>query len=273
MKLFWFFLFSTSLFARDLNFCRNTSLHKGHSIPFNQKEKFVPQCAPKVLYSWQNSKRVEQWVRERTQKNILPLKENNLGDTALFMWIDSIGTFAYGDTAIKFLLKNNVKFKYIGADRFICKERFPFFNKNIVYVRFFRTAFGQEGSEYIICDETPIKSWSIFTRKHYQEALGSLNKILNDRAYKSWEPYIKNTTYFNAIQGSVYPLPRRQASIPPQIQTAGLGPLFSIKENTRILGYNVDVNERFWKRETLLERLLLFHKKMSSGQAKSFSIK
>jgi len=46
-------LFSFASLGRDLSSCRNSSLHKGHFIPFGVDKKFVPGCAPSDLYTWE----------------------------------------------------------------------------------------------------------------------------------------------------------------------------------------------------------------------------
>ena len=167
---------------------------------------------------------------------------------------------------MRFTLKSDVEFEYIGPERLICKRKIAFFNRKTVYVRYFKTSFGQEGSEYIICDHTPIESWSIHTSTHYKETLIELQKVLTDRKYKTWEPYIKNYTYFNALKGSVLKLPRTKTTIPATIQKAGLGELYKIASDFLILGYNVDVSDRFWKKDILLERLLKFYQNTSKPQ-------
>ena len=50
--------FSFDSLGRNLSSCRNNSLYQGHSIPFRVDKKLVRECAPSVLYTWQNSKRV-----------------------------------------------------------------------------------------------------------------------------------------------------------------------------------------------------------------------
>lgn len=260
-------LFSFAALGRDLSGCRNSSLHKGHSIPFGVDKKFVPGCAPSVLYTWQDSRRVEGWIRSASKKDVLPLGKNKFGDSALFLWTNPIGTFAYGDVPVRVELHKNVKFKYVGNKRYICKERGLFFRDNKVYVRFFKTALGQEGSEYIICDSTPVKKWSIYTKLHYEELLKSLNQVLFDRAYKSWEPYIKNNTYFNAVQNNS-PTPLRfqkLGNIPQEIKQANLVDLYQLHKDTLVLGYNVDLSFEFWEREILLERMLKTFQETQKG--------
>jgi hypothetical protein len=155
------FLLFNQTYAYNLEECRKNS-ETGTTIPFDSNGKFFKECAPDTLYSWQPARKVQQLARESSSRNILPIEEE------LFFWRTPAGTFAYGDMAMRVKLKPNAKFVLI--DRVQrdkgCDYLTQSFQKDAIFVHYF---FKTKGSEYILCSDKSVDSWSYGTQTHLDE--------------------------------------------------------------------------------------------------------
>jgi hypothetical protein len=161
--------------------CNNPSAGNS-SIPFTgtfESNKFVPECAPDVLYSWKTSKYIN-WTKFET--NFLNSEGN------LFTWRTPLGTFGYGDTQIRVKLKTGIKFRWISKFNRDCslysqdeKDSTVFVATNMVH---------PGASEYILCSVAVAHSWSTNTLGAYLEAKNELDFLTSrDLSTQSYDAY------------------------------------------------------------------------------------
>lgn len=163
-----FLLFSIKAVAED-NFgyswkkCERADLGNA-TIPFDKAGKFIPDCAPDILYSWQAKEKVLDLAKRSTPKDVLPVPH-------LYTWRTPLGTFGYGDVAIRIKLKADTQFALIGEFDRDC-DRLPN-PENTVYVAYLKGMFPEKGStdasEYLICSSNVIESWSYGTEDLLKE--------------------------------------------------------------------------------------------------------
>ena len=130
------------------------------TIPFDQVGNFRSECAPDTLYSWHDNPLIKKIARQVGPHSILQLP------SALYNWRTPMGSFAYGQDALRIKLKRDVDFvllekipdfqdKYRGDCDWLAKrfntERSVFVGRLPQYGRY---------SEYILCSSGPVHSWS-----------------------------------------------------------------------------------------------------------------
>ena len=155
---------------------------RGTTIPFKgsiRKPKFVPECAPEVLYSWS-------YLSSREHEAFLddPL----IGRRELYTWRTPLGTFGYGSSLLRLKLKPNTKFKWIKKEDQNCIQFAADEKQNTVYV----SLVGESGiSEYFLCDPGVIESWSKNSLGAKLEAEKELDFIKNhlDSKLQTYDSY------------------------------------------------------------------------------------
>lgn len=179
MKL-WFvsfiFLVATEVLAQTTNIdwktCQNPE-RANITIPFNQKNEFVANCAPEVLYSWRESAVLEKMI-EAQKKGVGPVKSHP--GKQLYLSKTPLSSHSYGDTAARIKLKKDVRFIFANAESSVYENAVrdcPYYEKkypkdydkmvlvaNLQYLEF---------QEYILCTDGPIESWSYGTSEHLNE--------------------------------------------------------------------------------------------------------
>lgn len=134
----------------------------GTTIPFDRRGNFRAECAPDILYSWQES--------DQEYLNSFSTSPLNSGEY-LYTWRTPMGTFGYGDTQVRMKLKGDVEFKLIDMDERDCR-RFPQEEKdNTIYVIIVH----DYGSEYLLCSKNVLESWS---RDTYGAQVESIKELL-----------------------------------------------------------------------------------------------
>ena len=172
-----FFVLSFSSFANDRKSvdwkkCRRTVSDTGYTtIPFSKviQGEFIEECAPEVIYSWREDVSLEHMIQAaKMDKGIVashPKKK-------LFAAKTPISSHGYGMTGVRIKLKDDVKFVSAnnswGTDR-DCdsyKHKYPENYKRLVIVAYLDYL---NFSEYVICDDDAIHSWSYGTPEHFAE--------------------------------------------------------------------------------------------------------
>ncbi len=144
-------LVSSQIFAED--FCDQSKMG-GIPLPFTQDGKFIDNCVPEYLYSWQS------------HKHLISAKNNSNGKELfnkpyIYLFRTPVGTVGYGTAVLEIKVKPNIKWQF-RRDRYNCsgaKEE-----KNTIYVQFESDWSGRvDWSEYLICHHDAIESWSFGT--------------------------------------------------------------------------------------------------------------
>jgi len=273
--IFIYFLFVPTLFAsinqaqRDWLNCAKRSYHKGHYLPFVKdpgtgKPKFDPSCSIDTIYSWQNLKFIKSLAKKSTPKNILPFGRSPRGWKVLYFWRTPAAIHAYNNYFMRIKLKPKTKFVLIGDIHYPCElPKFKNKHQNTLFVRFYRNLKGQEISEFMLCDSSPVESWSYGTRESYNELNRQVNFMLANDTTK-WEPFVKTRSlYLNYFKNkkvakrNLVPNEFREAMTLKEMfkltktnqETAkkmGLGNLTKYRPATQFLGYHIDKPEPEW---------------------------
>lgn len=158
----------------DWKHCRYAvSGEKYTTIPFAKMNgEFVEECAPEVIYSWREDVSLEHMIQaEKNGKGIVashPKKK-------LFTSKTPISSHGYGMTGVRIKLKDDVKFVYansygggydINRDCEFYKQKYPEIYDQLVIVAYLDF---YNFSEYILCSDKPIHSWSYGTKEHLLE--------------------------------------------------------------------------------------------------------
>ena len=147
---------------------RDVLIYGGTTAPFDKHGEFVPECAPDVLYSWTMPAFIASYVSGNSPESLLDLGASK---TRLYGWRTPIGSFGFGRDSIRMKVRSTAKFilhKDILNDRLqeedckILKEKY---GRNTVYVNRTEDSF----SEYFVCSDEPIESWSYHTNHHFAE--------------------------------------------------------------------------------------------------------
>jgi hypothetical protein len=136
------------------------------TIPFDKKDRFRPDCAPDVLYSWQSHDKVVE-LRNAAMKN----PRNIFPVPYMYMWRTPMGTFGYNTDLIRVKLKKGVRFAYLHSAQRQCPIN-PAQDQNTVYVSYLGHTNHLPGwTEYILCSGGPVASWSHDTPEGLSEML------------------------------------------------------------------------------------------------------
>ena len=131
-----------------------------------ESQKVIPECAPEVLYVWQNLKIIQYYEKKSQEGEFFPVH------SPLVTWRTPLGEFAFGDYLIRIKLKPNLKF-FLNAGEWEetggCKYLSDEDKKNTIIFGYYSG--GKNFSDYVICSPEVIHSWSYGTPKIHQELL------------------------------------------------------------------------------------------------------
>jgi hypothetical protein len=188
--MFFIFIFSSKSFGSGYGYThkRCESKEGGNVVlPFNSDtNEIIKECVPEVLYSWKSKQKIKQYIETMSDENFLPF-----GQT-LWTWRTPIGTFGYGDYVLRIKLKPNLNVfwnrrwdesggcKYLDANQ----------KKNTIIFGYYG---GKNYSEYVICSQEAIESWSYGTSEIQIEMMNEYEWVeknktksdMYDRFYKT----------------------------------------------------------------------------------------
>lgn len=228
-------------------------------LPFNQlNQKIIQECMPEVLYSWKSREKISQYLANMTEKDFLPFGET------LWTWRTPIGTFGYGDFALRIKLKKdlNIFWNKNWDESGGCKHLSANQKKNTVVFGYYG---GLNYSEYVICSSEAIESWSYGTSEIQMEMHNEFkwveknksNPANYDRFYRTIStPHFTDTdyspeNYFNfSIDGkdwSLQALKKKFAYIEELVNSANPGTVYYNKgvRKSRIHHYLVTYPDYF----------------------------
>lgn len=155
--------------------CENQQLGNVTS-PFDANGKFVPYCAPDTLYTWQSSRSVQAHYLSGPAQN-----GAYISDIAVFTARTPLSSHGYGEESIRIKLIPDAVFidthsisspdRRAQSDCDFYKKKYASVYKKMVL--FSRTSLGY--SEYILCSDGPIQSFSWGTKEHLQEMLREMS--------------------------------------------------------------------------------------------------
>jgi hypothetical protein len=130
----------------------------GTTIPFDAEGKFVSACAPDTLYAWHTDEQLNLAIRSESVSTLLKLKARS---TRSFLWRTPVGSFGYGPRAVRLKLKPNVKFVKVEFDNRDCQTLKETYNVGKTVFTHASADIGNgDYSEYIICSDDVVESWS-----------------------------------------------------------------------------------------------------------------
>lgn len=283
--LFIYFFFAPLVFAnvsktqKDWLKCAKRSYHKGHYLPFvkdpgNGNPKFTPNCSIDTIYSWQNLKFIKSLSKNSSPNNVLPFGRSPRGWKVLYFWRTPVTIHGYNQYFMRIKLKPKTKFVLIGDIHYPCElPKFKNQHKNSLFVRFYRNLSGQEVSEYMLCDSTPVESWSYGMKENYNELKREINWVLA-KDTTNWEPFVKTKDlYLNYFKNrkvskrNLVPFEFREAMTLDQLFKAtktnpkiakdlGLERLTKYRPATQFLGYTIDRPKPEWSLGPLYIKLV-----------------
>jgi hypothetical protein len=175
-----------------LKSCRRADLAQSF-YPWNERGELRPECAPDTLYSWRQSS----WTHD--------LRTTHLTDASIrtwprppdgrftprYFWHTPIGTFGYGDSVLRAKLRQDVRFLAINSSERDCSRYSIDTIENTVFVPLHRpdALNGAYYTEFLVCSESPIESWSIDAPQTAEEALRELAWIIR-KSESQWDAYI-----------------------------------------------------------------------------------
>ncbi len=135
---------------------------RGATLPFDKSGKFLPECAPDTLYHWKKHDYLERDLKQVNDSTLLPIPVGQL-----FTWRTPIGSYTYGEVSIRIKLRDGVKFIYQDQNTRGCASAVAKNGPNIVLAVSLSSIVRY--SEYILCSDAPVHSWSYGTEEHLQE--------------------------------------------------------------------------------------------------------
>ncbi|MDD4004423.1 MAG: hypothetical protein PHW69_04375 [Elusimicrobiaceae bacterium] len=179
-----------------------------HNLPLGDSVELKaldPDCQPDTLYTWGPELKLNSFMScasnpgeacslaERA-KVTKQLWEEAFG-RAIFTTINPLATFGYGDIMFRIKLKAGTKFAFFdNPGRNDPKNYSNYCNllsasqlKDTVLVRYWHYGNIFSGMDYILCGTGPIHSWSVGTRRGYDELDRSIRW---NRANKRWIPFV-----------------------------------------------------------------------------------
>ncbi len=153
-----FFIFmSLSVFANEKPSTCDLDKMKWVGIPFDSQGTFNSNCKPQILYSWIESPRT---INENDYK--WPFRRKS----AIFFHRTPLATSLYGNFSYRVKLKDDVRYKLVPWNEAHYKCLYPEAEKKVtVYVNQDKNGF----SEYVLCSEGPVESWSFGMNEHLLE--------------------------------------------------------------------------------------------------------
>jgi hypothetical protein len=160
------------------------------TTPYGDDGKFRSECAPDVLYSWKKSELVDSYAKWSKPGKVLDVSR------MIFTWRTPMGSFAYGNDAIRIKLKPDVKWVTIqlpegtiaNTPRDCSKLKKTYDIETTVFA--FELPWMSGYSEYVLCSEGPVHSWSYGTSEF-------LNEIVAEKKWRETHPKDQYDQFFN----------------------------------------------------------------------------
>lgn len=159
---------------------------RGNQIPFNKNNEFLPECAPEVLYSWQEEAFVDRFFKRLHQNNQFPIQY-------LYAFRSPIGTFAYGNESIRIKLKKETSFILLKKNEYRnCDSLTSKHGKQSIFVRLLNSS---NASEYLVCSLEPIESISSGWSENLNEIEKEFKYIQNHKNedFPLWDSFTKTS--------------------------------------------------------------------------------
>jgi hypothetical protein len=167
---------------------RSLELLRGSESPF-----FDPGCAPDTLYSWRRTDWTEALrneQQERLRSGSSWPRQPSPRFVGRYFWKTPMGTFGYGDSVLRIKLKPHVKFQGISRTERQCERFSDEVVKSTVFVPLHVPSDnGVYLSEYLLCSEGPVDSWSINAPETLEEGLRELAWVIR-KPESQWDAYI-----------------------------------------------------------------------------------
>lgn len=203
VTLFWGSFLSAEDKVIDWKICKQKELADA-TIPFNHEEKFNPDCAPEVIYTWRDQQFIAK-IAEAQANGIGPVAQHPV--KKMFFSKTPLSSHPYGQLAVRVKLKKDVKFIFAEGSQAIfpnrdCeyyKNRYPADYDKMVLVAYLSS---YKFQEYILCSDGLIESWSYGTPEQLQE-------MEKELAYFKANP--KAGAHENARPGYALVLPYEQS--------------------------------------------------------------
>jgi hypothetical protein len=163
-------LISISTFASDKLIGCDLNKMKWVGIPFDSNGVLNPKCKPQILYSWVGSSNT---IDQDDYK--WPFRRK----TAIFFHRTPLATSLYGSFSYRVKLKSNINYKLVPWNEAHYKCLYPEAEKKVtVYVNQDKNGF----SEYVLCSDEPVESWSLGMNEHLLEMKREFNLIKRNGA-------------------------------------------------------------------------------------------
>jgi hypothetical protein len=160
-------LFILSISAQATNNSSSCDLKKMKwvGIPFDSNGVFDSRCKPQIIYSWIGS---PETINQDDYK--WPFRRKR----AIFFHRTPLATSLYGSFSYRVKIKSNVSYKLVPWNEAHIKCLYPEDEKKkTVYVNQNKNGF----SEYVLCSDGPVESWSFGMREHLNEMKREFNHI------------------------------------------------------------------------------------------------
>ena len=179
----------------DIRNCQRSDLG-GATYPWARSEprEARPQCTPDTLYFWKPLAWTQalQARHHISESNTSWPRPGDRAFTSRYLWSTPLGTFGYGDSLVRVKLQPNVVFRGIRKNQRDCSLYSAEENAATIYVPLHTPQDqGVYISEYFICSELVIESWSVDAPQSWEEALREFAWIIR-KPISAWLSYIPN---------------------------------------------------------------------------------
>jgi hypothetical protein len=161
----------------DFNYSNCTSqTTNATSAPFDSSGRFLKECAPEVLYSWQTQEMLGYYATHSTPQQLLPIQR-------LFAWRTPLYMYGFGGGVLRMKLRPETRFVLLPQDvRTYAIDNFgwntedarvkacQYWNNTLkAPAKTVFVAIYDQVSEYILCDDSAVESFSTNTPELLQE--------------------------------------------------------------------------------------------------------
>jgi hypothetical protein len=140
----------------------------------------LDKCTPDVLYSWLSKDQLLKLSNDSSKEHLLPQK-------ATYTWKTPIGSFGYGDSLLRIKLRKGVRFKQIPHLNRNCSELQKQYDlsQTVFVIKLFDSY-----SEFLICGDASIHSWSFGTKEILEEVDKEL-KWIKRHSSKNFDMFVR----------------------------------------------------------------------------------
>lgn len=195
--LLFFILPAQAQVGYTLKACEN-SQRENHVLKFKTTGGLDETCMPDTLYSWGTFERLQWFEKTQKETGLLPIKAGEAHQ--LYTWRSPIGSFSYGDMAIRIKLKKGTKFRFSNRNLECSSALKPSEYETHVMVRYwqcnncYNSSVTYTGVDYILCSAGPIESWSYGLTEHYNEMVRELD-WMDSHTFKEFDTYLKGNGF------------------------------------------------------------------------------